>query len=358
MVRSESLEIAGGIIQMSLTRARDQRPTGAENTRPAANAEQHQRLVRANDRVETALSPSAERSCWDCKTEPAVSQSRESATSPPAAAGSFHVGSKRSRRPAVALGMAVLITLTMSSCSNVSPTASGASVSVQSPSAESSHERERSEAPKESSKDTVAESTSGTSRVNTTKAPKDAAEQPKPSEQPTEEPTPDITEEASFSGVAFEPSKGGPQNIERPGDSVSEEDRIEADVDAKTNHVDYADGVSIVLGSSERGTVQSEGPGYFTGAPYRVFEISVDNKSAGDLDLSSVFVTLSLGKKHHVALPLYGEVEAFDFNGVLPKGEKATSSYAFIIPAGSKTGRLSIDLDASHAVAVLDTKVR
>ncbi|MHA7242845.1 hypothetical protein [Paeniglutamicibacter antarcticus] len=190
-----------------------------------------------------------------------------------------------------------------------------------------------------------------------TKAPKDAAEQPAVSVAPTEGPSYEPSESPSYGGVAYEAGKNGVEQIERPGQSVPADGRIASKLAKDRAAGAYDDGLTVSAKVSSQGVVKSEGPGFFTGASYAAFAIKVNNQSNAEVDLSNVVITVLTGKDEEVALPLYGEVEAYDFTGILAPGKSTSTTYAFLVPDSAKEAALHVDLDSRHEAMVLSAKI-
>lgn len=291
------------------------------------------KLVRVENPTEVQWS---NRTRWAREAESAVSRPREITALPPATVDSFSTCATRPGKSRFYVAGALALMLSLSGCTDPSGSQADASNITSSPIAQASGPVP------------PAIASTKTPAVDETQAPKEAAEQPKPSVQPTEEPKPKVSKEAEYGGVAFEAGRDELGSIERQNDKISDSDRIVSEISKNGKTATFADGVNLSLAEAKPGTVQSEGPGYFTGASYRAFEITVRNESDQAMDLTTVFVNLVLGKSEDMAMPLYGEIEAYDFAAILDAGQSATSTYAFIIPKGTKKATLHIDVDATH----------
>lgn len=299
---------------------------------------------------------------WAYETESAVCQSRKYTTSPPAAADSFTP--RPAPRRGRALGVvAASLMLVLAGCSapGQAPAAGDgqpAAIQQQEPGGTTGKDGTPATSGQESSArdDPAAAPSKQQPAVNTTKAPKDAAEQPKPSAPPSREPAPKPEKKAAYDGVAYEARNGTPAAVKRPGATVDEADRLKAEVNRDKGTAAFKDGVRLSVQPGESGTVKSEGPGYFTGASYQAYELTVRNTTDKPLDLRTVVVSLVLDGKD-IALPLYGEIPAHDFASILEAGQDAKAVYAFIVPDGTKRAQLHVDLDARHRPVVLDVEV-
>lgn len=181
-----------------------------------------------------------------------------------------------------------------------------------------------------------------------------------PSAVPTEDPkpTPDRADAASpraVGGVGFDPGKPGPPEVNRPGPKPAK--RVPGKPADFGGAVAYTDGVALATSGFGRGTVQNEGPGFFTGMPYVVIDMALRNDSATELDLSLVVATLRSGNKELVAQPLYGEVATSDFGGALAPGQEAHASYAFLLLDTAQPATLYVDIDAQHEPATVKGKI-
>ena len=262
---------------------------------------------------------------WAYQTESTVCQSRENTTCPPAAVDSFTqiTGSLRLRCLALILLVGTIIFMA-TACSST---------------------KQQTQVPEATSSSTVDSSDSPQKETQVEAGGKKRSE-----------PTPKVKKPAEYNGAAFEPTRGFDQSVIRSGPVVEKEDRLVPRHASKSQTV-YGDGVSLSVKTAARGTVKSEGPGYFTGAPFQVFEISLTNNSEHELDLSNVVVTLLLDDGKKAALPLYGEVEVYDFTGHVSAGKSLKTRYAFIIPKGHQRAELIVDLDSAHAPSVLSVQV-
>lgn len=273
---------------------------------------------------------------WAYEAESTVSQSRENTTCPPATVDSFAGNHKVGRQRCLKnLGLAAAVLVLMTSCS-ASPTSEGSSnpetLQVM-PSARTKLQTDTS---------TSTTPSTGKADVNT--------------KSTRSEPTPKVKDPADYSGAAFEQPKGASVQIQRSGPAVKAGDQLAAKRKTDAQAV-YKDGVSVHIKSVAQGKVKNEGPGFFTGAPYQVFEITLGNHSKSTLDISSVVVTLRLDKGRKAALPLYGEVKAFDFVGTLGTSSTTSTRYAFIVPEGIDSAQLAVDLDGIHAPAVFTVRL-
>lgn len=107
----------------------------------------------------------------------------------------------------------------------------------------------------------------------------------------------------------------------------------------------YPNGISIATASFARGSVTSEGTGIITGAPYIVFEVTLQNGSSTAVDVSQVVVTLKYGAKAEAAAPLYDDVAAADFSGSIAAGKSRTATYAFQLPISVTVADLYVDIN-------------
>lgn len=269
---------------------------------------------------------------WTYEAESAVCQSRENTTCPPAAVDSFALRAVEQIRRAGMLALVFASVVMLTACTVSSPQAAN-----------------ENQVPANTQETATPYSPqSAEPKANPTEEPKEIAEQPKSSDSPSEEPKLKVEKSADYGGVAYEAQGDGPQLVQRSGKTVKAADRLTATAESGT-HATYKDGVSVQVTAAGGSTVKSEGPGYFTGASYKVFEIEIDNESDAILDLSSVLVSLLLGDKREIAIPLYGEVEAYDFSGTLEPGQQTSTEYAFIVPKGNAQAQLHVDIDNAHA---------
>lgn len=352
-VQSEATGSLGGI-EMSLANWFRMSGQGALEKAPCAGDQKSVRIDRNNlsdDKTETILAP---------RTEPAACQSRNFTTSPPAAVGSFSRSVKKNLLTSyAALG---ILAITLTGCTN----SVGASPSTSldndqqalnsqlllDPTIKAPETIEPSEQLGEASSASPTKASAEPSKV-----PKDAAPQPKVSNAPASEPTEVPSETQPHTAVAYEVEDGIVPPVIRPNSQISAEDKSVASVTKSGNEATFTDGLSVTVQKDSQGSVKSEGPGYFTGAPYVVFSITLDNQSQEDIDLSHVVITAMTGKAKNVALPLYGEAEVFDFSGTLSNGDKTTAKYAFMVPGGVTSVALQVDLDASHAPVIVTSKI-
>ncbi|MGP9489757.1 hypothetical protein ACT3R5_14455 [Glutamicibacter sp. AOP5-A2-7] len=186
-----------------------------------------------------------------------------------------------------------------------------------------------------------------------TPAPKDAAEQLAPSAVPTEEPEFEPSEPYEHSAVAYEAKGDGLAPVTREGKEVSADQKLPVSEKPSQGTGTYSDRLEVSVDLKDQGKVQSEGPGYFTGAPYALFTVTVSNHAEQELDLSQVLIT-AVTAQGDIAQPLYGEIEAYDFSGVLPAGGSQKTDYAFMIPQKAERLQLHIDLDATHEPMIFD----
>ncbi|WP_141686213.1 hypothetical protein [Arthrobacter sp. NIO-1057] len=266
-------------------------------------------------------------------------QSRENTTCSPAAAGSFAVLPARQIRIQVMLGMVAASVFLLVACTSTTPQAS----------------EQESTVPQAQAPSTPYAPPTGTPKANPTKAPEDGAPQLEATKVPSNEPSPKVEKSADYNGVAFEADEGHLPVVKRSGEAISAADRMPTTMKDATE-ASYQDGVSIKAVESGNGIVKSEGPGYFTGARYRVYEVSISNGSDEELDISNVIINLVPGNEQQAALPLYGEVEAYDFSGAIAAGKQASAHYAFIVQDAGAVAKLQVDLDNQHAPALLTLK--
>ncbi len=282
------------------------------------------------------------------QAEPAARQSRDSAASPPAVVGSF------SRKQGIAV-LAICLAFGAAGCTNSAPTAEEVALSQQQEALQEDLlidptytadgvDPSASSAPAEKSSKPTAE-------------PKDAAEQPEPSTAPSVEPSFEPSESPEHTAIAYEPGGDGIERVQRPGQPVSPDEVVQAEVSAKGSEAEYTDRVAVSISAEADGIVTSEGPGYFSGAGYVVYKVSVANHSGDPVDLSNVVITAANAENNQILLPLYGEVEAYDFTGEVAAGKSRSTNYAFIMPEGISKASFTIDLDAGHAPVTLSSKV-
>lgn len=315
-----------------------------------------------NDRVDTSIvflgktaqtsqqreSDPSQRSQRAQQAEPAARQSRDSAASPPAVAGSF------SRKQGIAV-LAICLAFGVAGCTNSAPTAEELALTQQ----QESLQEDLLIDPTYTvdGVDPSAISDPAEKSAKPTAEPKDAAEQPEPSSVPSVEPSFEPSESPEHTAIAYEPGTDGIERVQRPGQSVSPDDIVQAEVSAKGSGAEYADRVAVSIAAEADGTVTSEGPGYFTGACYVVYKVTVANHSDHPVDLSNVVITAANAETDEILLPLYGEVEAYDFTGVVSAKQSRSTNYAFIIPDGISRVSFTIDIDAEHAPVTLSSKV-
>lgn len=171
------------------------------------------------------------------------------------------------------------------------------------------------------------------------------------------EPSFEPSEPYKHSAVAYEAGSKAPGQIKREGKEISAKNKVSVEDKPSAGTGSYADGLEVSVKLKDQGKVVNEGPGYFTGAPYAVFTVTVKNKSDQEVDLSQVLVT-AVTSSGDMAQPLYGEVPAYDFTGSLPVDETSSTDYAFMPTAGSKNLELHVDLDAAHEPMVFTEKLR
>jgi len=107
----------------------------------------------------------------------------------------------------------------------------------------------------------------------------------------------------------------------------------------------YPNGISIATARFARGSVSSKGTGIITGAPYIVFEVTLQNGSSHEVDVSQVVVTLKYGAGAESAAPLYDDVAAADFSGSIAAAESQTATYAFQLPKSVTVADLYVDIN-------------
>ena len=135
--------------------------------------------------------------------------------------------------------------------------------------------------------------------------------------------------------------------------------RVSAPKGSLTSGLRYRDGVRITVSDIAQATTTAQGPGSVTGQPKTSFALRLDNGSRTAVDVSQVVVRLTYGSSPaRLAPPVYG-TGAEDFAGTVAPGGSTTATYAFSIPSNklSRVG-LSVDLDASHAPAVMNGSAR
>lgn len=284
------------------------------------------------------------------EAESVVRQSRTILASPPAATGSLPRGATRPQalalRGAVVLGLALF---GMTACT-IQPAETLRSQQAQ---AEASRaEQQRALIPPTTASG-APETEATKAPAKQTPAPKDAAEQLQPSTVPTEEPEFEPSEPYEHSAVAYEAKGDGLAPVTREGKEVSADQKLPVSEKPSQGTGTYSDRLEVSVDLKDQGKVQSEGPGYFTGAPYALFTVTVSNHAEQELDLSQVLIT-AVTAQGDIAQPLYGEIEAYDFSGVLPAGESQKTDYAFMIPQKAERLQLHIDLDATHEPMIFD----
>ena len=277
------------------------------------------------------------------EAESVVRQSRTILASPPAATGSLQRGNKNGGALAgrsmaiVGLGLLGLTACTAPPAEIMS--------SHQAQAEASEAEQQRALSPTASASDQPAGTTEKPAKP--TPAPKDAAEQLEPSQVPTEEPEFEPSKPYQHTAVAFEADDDGLPAIKREGKDVPEDQQVTISKKPSKGTGSYADGIEVSVALTSQGKVKSEGPGYFTGAPYAVFAVTVQNDDDQDLDLSQVLIT-AVTDGNDIAQPLYGEVKTYDFSGMLSAGESQKTDYAFMVSDQTKNLTLHVDLDAVH----------
>jgi hypothetical protein len=124
--------------------------------------------------------------------------------------------------------------------------------------------------------------------------------------------------------------------------------------------VAYPDGLTVDVSAISSGVESGQGLGQFAGREFTVFSVRLTNGTKAKLDLQSVVLTATYGKKNLVAERVYADdVDAKDFGGVLAAGRTADARYAFAVPKGALGDvRLVIDFDAAHTSAQFDGDAR
>lgn len=273
-----------------------------------------------------------------------VCQSRTVLASPPAATGSFLKrwrGGKYLRAGTALVLGAALFALPACTSGQETPPAADNSQSL-APTAEPSGSAQGAEQEEQAAKQAA-----DSSEKNSV-APQEPTG-PEPSFEPSEP--------YKHSAVAYEAGSKAPGQIKREGKEISAKNKVSVEDKPSAGTGSYADGLEVSVKLKDQGKVVNEGPGYFTGAPYAVFTVTVKNKSDQEVDLSQVLVT-AVTSSDDMAQPLYGEVPAYDFTGSLPVDETSSTDYAFMPTAGSKNLELHVDLDAAHEPMVFTEKLR
>ena len=206
-----------------------------------------------------------------------------------------------------------------------------------------------------------------------------SADEPTPAPAPNQptvtKPTASATATATAPAEAdSEPADGEPTSTARPSRApdptapatvkpVQRSGKPATRVSAKTRAFDetvrYADDVTLRVTKVATGTTGGKGPGANAGEPKASFTLSLRNGSDRRLDASQVVVALSYGtSKPKLARPVYDETTA-DFGITLAPGGSATAVYAFSVSNKDLSAlRLSVDLDATHGVAIFQGSAR
>ena len=270
-------------------------------------------------------------------------QSRTVLASPPAATGSFSFswrGGKYLRAGAAfLLGTALFALPACSSGQDAPPAAETAdnAVSNTAPSAATQAAEQAQEAAKQA-------------------AAGGGDESAKPQKPAGPEPSFEPSEPYEHSAVAYEAKSSSPGQIKREGKDIAAKDRLAVDDKPSAGTGRYVDDLEVSVKLADQGTVRNEGPGYFTGAPYAVFTVTVTNNSDQEVDLSQVLIT-AVTSTGEMAQPLYGEIPAYDFTGSLAVDESSSTDYAFMPTPGTKSLDLHVDLDAVHEPMIFTEKL-
>lgn len=169
-------------------------------------------------------------------------------------------------------------------------------------------------------------------------------------------PTNEAADGHPVGGPAFEPETSGAPVVKRE-DELPEAAAVTAPVAEFTHPSRYDDGVIVTVGDFARGVVEDKGAGLVTGAAYVLIDVTVDNGSAKDLDLTRVVATLRHGDEGTVAAPLYAVVPTADLYGVVPPGGTLQGTYAFQVPPEIDAAKLFLDLNGSHRPATFAGKI-
>lgn len=115
----------------------------------------------------------------------------------------------------------------------------------------------------------------------------------------------------------------------------------------------YTDGVLVSVGGMRSGVVSGTDPGTISGAPYVYMDITIHNGSGEVLPVSNVVATLRYGNGKTAAAPLYEGANELDFAGTINAGDSQTRGYAFMVPKGTESATLYVDIDGGHTPAAL-----
>ncbi|RWZ83232.1 hypothetical protein [Glutamicibacter sp. HZAU] len=170
------------------------------------------------------------------------------------------------------------------------------------------------------------------------------------------EPSFEPSEPYKHSAVAYEAKSTLPGQVKRDGKDIAAKDKVTVHEKPSAGTGRYVDDLEVSVKLADQGKVLNEGPGYFTGAPYAVFTVTVTNNSDKEVDLSQVLIT-AVTSTGDMAQPLYGEIPAYDFTGSLAVDESSSTDYAFMPTPGTKSLDLHIDLDAVHEPMVFTEKL-
>ena len=167
-------------------------------------------------------------------------------------------------------------------------------------------------------------------------------------------PTPETTSTVPPSPKAgFVDTSPGAPKVKRAGEKAAG-DRIGAPTSTFSTPAGYANGISLAPSKFSRGTITSRGTGIITGAPFIVFQLTLQNGSQATVDVSQVVVTLKYGAKDIAAAPLYDDVTAQDFAGSIAAGQSQTATYAFQIPKNVTSANLYVDVNGNLLPAHFD----
>ena len=272
-----------------------------------------------------------------------VCQSRSVLASPPATTGSFSQGWRGGNY--LRYGVAFLLgtaLFALPACSSGQDTPPAADTTQNAASGT-----------EESAASQVPEQTQEVANKAASGAGDEAAKSQKPaSPEPSFEPS----EPYKHSAVAYEAESTLPGQVKRDGKDIAAKDKVTVDEEPSAGTGRYVDDLEVSVKLADQGKVLNEGPGYFTGAPYAVFTVTVTNNSDKEVDLSQVLIT-AVTSTGDMAQPLYGEIPAYDFAGSLAVDESNSTDYAFMPMPGSKSLDLHVDLDAVHEPMVFTEKL-
>lgn len=305
----------------------------------------------ASAEIDAAIVPSQE-------LESAVREPPEIEAHPPATAGSFPLA-VCSQHPRL-MALLVVLPLTLIGCSTTNPSSNepepaNTAVAAQTTAAAEQLAAGPGTAAAESKTAGTGQNSANESAASKSADPANAAEQAPPSATPAPKPSEKPKNAGPVGGPGFESSQSGAPAVHRvDGKGKTETAQGASPTTEFGKSTGYPDGLGLEVAIQKRGKVSNTGPGYVTGAQYVVFTVSVDNQSSSAVDLNAVVLTLRTGKEQRIAAPLYGEVETFDFTGVLEPHRKSQADYAFLLPtSGLGKARLYVDIDSRHRAATI-----